>query len=109
MLCEYMRALNQNPDEEEIRANVIMLLEAITRWLRRGGFPPKLNEEVMTLYKNLSPDKKKLYRRAYELALTDWHWTAVLIVYEVNGLKNAMAYLEQCGKHTKVEDKEWHE
>ena len=62
----------------------------------------------MTLYKNLSPDKKKLYRRAYALGLTDWHWTAVQIVYEVNGLKNAMEYLEQCGKQTKGEDKEWH-
>lgn len=40
MLYEYLRALNQNPDDEEIRANVIVLLEALTRWLRRGGFPP---------------------------------------------------------------------
>ena len=43
MLCEYLRALNQNRDDEEIRANVIMLLEALTRWLRRGGFPPMIN------------------------------------------------------------------
>ena len=41
MLCDYLRALHQNPDDEEIRANVIMLLEALTRWFRRGGFPPK--------------------------------------------------------------------
>ena len=40
MLCEYLRALHQNPDDEEIRANVIVLLEALTRWLRRGGCPP---------------------------------------------------------------------
>ena len=40
MLCEDMRALHQNPDVEEIRANVIMLLDALTRWLRQGGFPP---------------------------------------------------------------------
>ena len=63
----------------------------------------------MTLSKNLSPDKKKLYRRAYALDLTDWHWTAAQILLDVNGLKNAMAYLEQCGKQTKVEDKSWHE
>ena len=42
MLCEYLRALNQHPNDEEIRANAILLLEALTRWLRRGGFPPKL-------------------------------------------------------------------
>jgi hypothetical protein len=29
MLCEYLRALHQQPDDEEIRANVIMLLEAV--------------------------------------------------------------------------------
>jgi hypothetical protein len=40
MLCEYLRALRQNPEDEEIRANVIMLFEALTRWLRQGGFPP---------------------------------------------------------------------
>ncbi len=40
MLCEYLRALNQNPEDEEIRANVIMLFEALTRWLRQGGVPP---------------------------------------------------------------------
>ena len=43
MLCEYLRALNQELDDEEIRANAIMLLEALTRWLRRGGFPPTMS------------------------------------------------------------------
>jgi hypothetical protein len=42
MLCEYLRALHQNPSDEEVRANVIMLLEALTRWLRTGGFPPTI-------------------------------------------------------------------
>jgi hypothetical protein len=42
MLCEYLRALNQNPHDEEIRANTLLHLEALTRWLRRGGFPPTL-------------------------------------------------------------------
>jgi hypothetical protein len=40
MLCEYLRALSQNPNDEEIRANVVMLLVTLTRWLRSGGFPP---------------------------------------------------------------------
>ena len=43
-LCEYLRALHQNPDDEEIRTNVILLIEALTRWLRRGGFPPKITQ-----------------------------------------------------------------
>ena len=45
MLCEYLLALHQNPQDEECRANVIMLLEALTRWLRRGGFPPMINQD----------------------------------------------------------------
>jgi hypothetical protein len=45
ILCENLLALNQNRDDEEIRANVIMLLEALTRWLRRGGFPPMINQD----------------------------------------------------------------
>jgi hypothetical protein len=44
MLCDHLRALNQHPDDEAIRANVIMLFEALTRWLRRGGFPPMINQ-----------------------------------------------------------------
>jgi hypothetical protein len=43
MLCEYLRALHQYPDDEEIRANVLELLGALTRWLRRGGFPPAID------------------------------------------------------------------
>ena len=45
MLCEYLLALNQHPDDEEIRANAVMHLEALTRWLRRGGFPPMINQD----------------------------------------------------------------
>ena len=44
ILCEYLRALHQNPDDEELRANVIEMLQALTRWLRRGGFPPMINQ-----------------------------------------------------------------
>lgn len=42
MLCDYLRALKEDPNDEELRANVIELLQALTRWLRRGGFPPTL-------------------------------------------------------------------
>ena len=42
MLCDSLQALNQHPDDEEIRATVIELLGALFGWLRRGGFPPTL-------------------------------------------------------------------
>ena len=40
MLCDAMEALSQNPNDEATRANVVELLEALTRWLHTGGFPP---------------------------------------------------------------------
>ena len=46
VLCEYLLALNQHPDDEEIRANAIELLQALTRWLRRGGFAPMINQDL---------------------------------------------------------------
>ena len=42
MLCESLRTLNSNTNDEESRANAIELLQALTRWLRSGGFPPTL-------------------------------------------------------------------
>ena len=42
MLCDYLRALYQDPHDEELRANASELLRALTRWLRSGGFPPTL-------------------------------------------------------------------
>jgi hypothetical protein len=45
MLCAYLLALNQHPDDEEIRANAVMHFEALTRWLRRGGFPPNIQHD----------------------------------------------------------------
>ncbi len=41
MLCEALKALDRAPDDVELRAHAISLLEILTRWLRRGGFPPK--------------------------------------------------------------------
>jgi len=49
MLCDYLRALHHDPQDEELRANVIELLQALTRWLRRGGFPPKINQDRQQL------------------------------------------------------------
>jgi hypothetical protein len=42
MLCDALHALYRDPQDEELRANVIELLQALTRWLRSGGFPPTL-------------------------------------------------------------------
>ena len=42
MLCDSLRALHQDPQDEELRANAVELLQALTRWLRRGGFPPNI-------------------------------------------------------------------
>lgn len=41
MLYDALRALHKHP-EEELRANIITLFEVLTRWLRRGGFPPAI-------------------------------------------------------------------
>ena len=51
----------------------------------------------MTFFKNLNRNKKKLYRLAYELGLTEWHWTACQILLQVNGYKNAEDYLRKAG------------
>jgi hypothetical protein len=40
MLGDSLRALHHDPHDEELRANAIELLQALTRWFRRGGFPP---------------------------------------------------------------------
>ena len=54
----------------------------------------------MTLFKNLSREKKKLYRLAYDLGLTEWHWAAAQILLAVNDFKNAEEFLRKskpCG------------
>ncbi len=51
----------------------------------------------MSRYKNLSDDEKKLYKRAYALGLTEWHWTAAHILYAVHGIENALKFIEDCG------------
>jgi hypothetical protein len=43
MLSEALQELEQSPDNRDLRAHVIDMLEVLARWLRQGGFPPKLN------------------------------------------------------------------
>ena len=42
MLCESLQALNTNLDDKNARARAVDGLDIIARWLRMGGFPPKL-------------------------------------------------------------------
>ena len=43
MLCESVQALHDNLDDKNARARAVDLLEILARWLRMGGFPPKLD------------------------------------------------------------------
>ena len=43
MLYESLQDLKQNLDDKDARARAVDLLEIIARWLRMGGFPPKLH------------------------------------------------------------------
>ena len=43
MLCESLQELEKDRDNRDTRAHVIDLLEVLARWLRLGGFPPKLD------------------------------------------------------------------
>ncbi len=54
----------------------------------------------MVMYKNLPFKEKRLYKLAYSLGLTEWHWTAARILLRVNGYDNAEGYL----KKVKAED-----
>ena len=62
---------------------------------RQKAIEPKLFQ-ILMLYKNLSRNDKKLYKLTYERGLTEWHFTAARILERVNGMKNAMGYLEKC-------------
>ena len=44
ILCETLQDLEKWPDSIECRAHAIDCLEDLTRWLRRGGFPPVLQQ-----------------------------------------------------------------
>jgi hypothetical protein len=42
MLSEALHELEQSPDNLDLRAHVIDMLEVLARWLRMGGFPPAI-------------------------------------------------------------------
>jgi hypothetical protein len=45
MLCEALHELEQFPDNRDVRAHSVDLLAVLARWLRQGGFPPKLEDK----------------------------------------------------------------
>jgi hypothetical protein len=45
LLCEKLRELNKNPDNTEAREQAGACLMILYRWLRHGGFPPKIPKE----------------------------------------------------------------
>ena len=45
MLRESLEDLTKDPHNKETRNHVIDCLEVLARWLRMGGFPPKLDAE----------------------------------------------------------------
>ena len=42
MLCEALREMEQSPDNRDLRAHSVDMLEVLARWLRMGGFPPTI-------------------------------------------------------------------
>jgi hypothetical protein len=42
MLSEALQALEQSPDNLDLRAQSVDMLEVLARWLRMGGFPPAI-------------------------------------------------------------------
>lgn len=44
MLCEKLRDLNRNLDDMEAREKAAACLMILYRWLRMGGFPPKIED-----------------------------------------------------------------
>jgi hypothetical protein len=42
MLCEALHELEQSPENRDLRAHVIDMLEVLARWLHMGGFPPAI-------------------------------------------------------------------
>lgn len=53
---------------------------------------------TMKTFKNLSREKKKLYRLAYENGLTEWHWVAAQLLLDANGYGSAERYIIAIGK-----------
>ena len=45
-LCDALRALDVNLNDAGARERAIELLDILARWLRMGGFPPHVQEDV---------------------------------------------------------------
>ena len=45
-LCDALYELDVNRNDADARARAIDLLDSLARWLRRGGAPPKLEDEM---------------------------------------------------------------
>ena len=45
MLGEALQELAKFPDNRDLRAHSVDMLEVLARWLRMGGFPPTLGKE----------------------------------------------------------------
>jgi len=45
-LCDALYELDVNRNDANARARAIDLLDSLARWLRRGGAPPKLEDEM---------------------------------------------------------------
>ena len=43
MLGEALQELAKFPDNRDLRAHSVDMLEVLARWLRMGGFPPHLS------------------------------------------------------------------
>jgi hypothetical protein len=46
MLCDALQALDVNRNDANARERAIHLLDILARWLRMGGFPPQVQEEL---------------------------------------------------------------
>lgn len=44
VLCEALQELRNNPDDTEQRERAVDVLMVLADWLRRGGFPPTIND-----------------------------------------------------------------
>ena len=45
-LKDEMKKLAKDPENRDLRLHVCSLLEALSRWIRLNGFPPKIQEAV---------------------------------------------------------------
>ena len=46
-LSEALQELDKSPDNRDLRAQSVDMLEVLAHWLRQGGFPPQIDEVVL--------------------------------------------------------------